>query len=98
MSTKRDSTFDPGSTAPFRISRSKIDLFSECPRCASLDLKLGVKPPSGPSFTLNNAVDELFKREFDIHREAKTTHPLMRAYGVDAVPLADERLAVPPAA
>ena len=89
---KRDSRFDPASKEPYKVSRSKIDLFSECPRCAYLDLKLGVKRPSGPSFTLNNAVDELFKREFDIHREAKTTHPLMRAYGVDAVPLVDERL------
>jgi hypothetical protein len=90
---RRDSSFDPASGEPFRLSRSKLDLFTECPRCAYLDLRLGVKRPSGPSFTLNNAVDELFKREFDIHRAAATTHPLMKAYGVDAVPLADDRLA-----
>lgn len=89
---KRDTRFDASSSEPFRISRSKIDVFIECPRCAFLDLRLGVKRVSGPSFTLNNAVDELFKREFDIHREAKTAHPLMRRYGVDAVPLADDRL------
>lgn len=86
------STFDPSSPEPFKVSRSKIDLFCECPRCAYLDLRLGVKRPSGPSFTLNNAVDELFKREFDVHRAAGTTHPLMKAYGLDAVPLADERM------
>src|SRR3989338_8477972 len=88
---KRNTSFDPSSREPFKVSRSKIDLFSECPRCSYLDLRLGVKRPSGPSFTLNNAVDELFKREFDIHRAAKTTHQLMKAYGVDAVPLADGR-------
>ena len=85
-------TFDPSSSEPFKVSRSKIDLFTECRRCSYLDLRLGVKRPSGPSFTLNNAVDELFKREFDIHRAAATTHPLMKAYGIDAVPLADDRL------
>lgn len=85
-------TFDPTSPEPFKVSRSKIDLFCECPRCAYLDLRLGVKRPSGPSFTLNNAVDELFKREFDAHRAAKTTHPLMKAYGLDAVPFDDERM------
>jgi len=85
-------TFDPTDTKPFKVSRSKIDIFCECQRCAFLDFKLGVKRVSGPSFTLNNAVDELFKREFDVHRAAGTTHPLMKAYGLDAVPFADERM------
>jgi hypothetical protein len=93
MAFKRTSrTFDPSSSEPFTISRSKIDLFSECPRCAFLDLKFGVKRPSGPSFTLNNAVDELFKREFDIHRAAGTKHPLCKEYNVDAVPFDNERM------
>lgn len=91
-SGRRSSPFDALSTEPFRISRSKLDLFSECPRCAYLDLKFGVKRPSGPAFTLNNAVDELLKREFDTHRANGTTHPLMKQYGVDAVPLRDERM------
>ncbi len=84
--------FDPAGTQPFRISRSKIDLFTECPRCAYLDLRFGVKRPSGPSFTLNNAVDELLKREFDVHRAHASRHPLLERYGVDAIPLADDRL------
>src|SRR4051812_21545804 len=88
----RRSIFDPASKEPFKVSRSKIDLFCECPRCAFLDLKLGVKRVSGPSFTLNSAVDELFKREFDVHRAAGSKHPLCDAYGIDAVPFADERL------
>ncbi|HYD93503.1 MAG TPA: PD-(D/E)XK nuclease family protein [Candidatus Paceibacterota bacterium] len=85
-------TFDPSAKDPFVISRSKIDLFSECKRCAYLDMRLGVKRPSGPSFTLNNAVDELLKREFDGHRADGTSHPLMKAYGLDAVPFKDGRL------
>ncbi|TSC71089.1 MAG: hypothetical protein G01um101449_157 [Parcubacteria group bacterium Gr01-1014_49] len=74
------------------MSRSKIDLFTECPRCAYLDMRLGVKRPSMPSFTLNNAVDELLKREFDIHRAKATQHPLLERYGLDAVPLKDDRM------
>lgn len=85
-------TFDPHATEPFKLSRSKLDLFTDCPRCAYLDLRLGVKRVSGPSFTLNNAVDELLKREFDIHRANGTTHPLLKTYGVDAVPFNDPRM------
>lgn len=84
--------FDPKSKEPFTLSRSKVDLFVECPRCFYLDQRLGVKRPSMPAFTLNNAVDELFKKEFDIHRAEGKAHPLMSAYGIKAVPLRDERM------
>ena len=48
-----------------RISRSKVDLFIECPLCFWLDVKAKIKRPSGPPFSLNVAVDHLFKNEFD---------------------------------
>jgi hypothetical protein len=48
-----------------RISRSKVDLFIQCPLCFWLDTKVKVKRPSGPPFSLNIAVDHLFKNEFD---------------------------------
>ena len=70
----------------WKLSRSKIDLFTECKRCFYLDNVLGVTRPKMPSFNLNLAVDELLKREFDVHRVDATTHPLMKKYGVDAVP------------
>ncbi len=78
--------FDPKSKTPFKLSRSKLELFHECPRCFYLDRREGVGRPPGFPFTLNNAVDKLLKREFDIHRSNKTAHPLMRSYGIDAVP------------
>lgn len=68
------------------MSRTRIDRFFECPRCFYLDRRLGVDRPPGFPFTLNAAVDHLLKKEFDAHRVKKTTHPLMRRYGVDAVP------------
>lgn len=70
----------------WRLSRSKIELFTECPRCFYLDNKLGTARPRGPAFTLNVAVDALLKKEFDVHRARKSAHPLMEQYGVDAVP------------
>lgn len=70
----------------WRLSRSKIEFFVECPRCFYLDNKLGTKRPGYPEFTLNKAVDALFKKEFDAHRKAATSHPLMEKYGIRAVP------------
>jgi len=86
--------YDPASTAPFKLSRSKIDLFINCPRCFYLDRRLGIGQPQGPAFTLNVAVDALLKKEFDIHRAAVTSHPLMKAYGIDAVPFQHPNLSV----
>ena len=84
--------YDPASKEPFTISRSKLDTFVECQRCSYLDLRLGVKRVDMPSFTLNNAVDQLLKREFDIHRAAQTSHPLMLSYKVEATPFDDPRM------
>ena len=76
----------------FKLSRSKIDLFLECPRCFYLDRRLGVGRPPGYPFALNSAVDALLKQEFDIHRAKGTKHPLIERYGVDAQPISHEKL------
>ncbi len=77
-----------GSKKPFSISRSKIDLFVECAQCFFLDQRFGIKRPDSFPLTLNNAVDELMKREFDLLRTSQSPHPLMKKYGIDAVPFA----------
>jgi CRISPR/Cas system-associated exonuclease Cas4 (RecB family) len=84
--------FDPRSTEPFPLSRSKVELFLDCPRCFYLDRRLGVGRPAGFPFNLNSAVDELLKREFDRHRAAGTPHPLMKGAGLNAVPHAHPQL------
>lgn len=84
--------YDPEATESFRLSRSKIDLFINCPRCFYMDRRLGVSQPPGYPFSLNSAVDKLLKKEFDIHRAKGTAHPLMKHYKVDAVPLAHEKI------
>lgn len=84
--------YDSESSEPFRLSRSKIDLFIKCPRCFYLDRKLGVAQPPGYPFSLNSAVDKLLKKEFDTHRAKGTPHLLMKAYRIDAVPLAHKKI------
>ncbi len=84
--------YEQGSGDIFRLSRSKIDLFLNCPRCFYLDRKLGVGRPPGFPFNLNSAVDKLLKKEFDIHRAKGMRHPLMEHYGIDAIPLAHAKM------
>lgn len=80
------SLYNPVSSDPFRLSRGKIDLFLECPRCFYLDRRLGLGRPSMPGFSLNSAVDVLLKNEFDLLRKEKKPHALMEKYGIEAVP------------
>ncbi len=84
--------YKPDSSEPFKLSRSKLDLFLNCPRCFYLDRRLGVSQPPGFPFNLNSAVDTLLKKEFDLHRAKNKTHPLMKAYGLDLVPFSHQML------
>lgn len=69
-----------------KLSRSKIELFLDCPRCFWLDVKKNVKRPAMFPYTINNAIDFLLKREFDAYREKVTPHPIMAKNNIDAVP------------
>ena len=83
---KSNNIFNPESKTPFKLSRSKIDLFMECPQCFYLDRRLGVGRPPGFPFTLNSAVDSLLKKEFDLYRKDQTVHPFIEEFGIDAIP------------
>ena len=89
---KPDWNFVPGKKSNWKLSRSKLDLFIECPRCFYIDNRLGVARPPGFPFTLNSAVDRLLKQEFDTHRAKGEQHPLMKQYGIDAIPVAHDNL------
>lgn len=90
MATRK--LFDPASPTPFALSRSKVDLYVECPRCFYLDRRLGIARPPGFPFNLNSAVDALLKKEFDAHRARGEPHPYMTAAGIHAVPHAHPQL------
>ena len=86
--------YKPGQAAPYKISRSKIDLFVQCPRCFWLDARLKISRPKGPPFTLNSAVDQLLKQEFDALRKDGKQHPLQIEYNIDAKPVDHDKLNV----
>lgn len=85
---ERGLPYKPGQKTPYKVSRSKIELFTQCPRCFWLDTRLKIKRPDGPPFNINKAIDELFKKEFDVHRAAGTKHHLQEKFHIDAVPFA----------
>ncbi len=81
----RESPFSDGRR---QLSRSKVELFIDCPRCFYDELVHGHKRPGGLPFTLNNAVDALLKAEFDLYRASGTPHPIFETVGLDALPFA----------
>src|SRR5437868_13917125 len=78
--------FEPSSAKPFKLSRSKVELFLQCPRCFYVDRRMGIGRVDGPGYSLNLTVDLLLKKEFDIARTSGDAHPLMKTFGIDAVP------------
>lgn len=84
--------YNSESTKPFKVSRSKLDLFLRCQRCFYLDRKLGVGQPPGYPFSLNNAVDELLKKEFDTYRTEQKPHPFCIENNIDAIPFMHENI------
>lgn len=91
---ERSLPYKPGQTETYKVSRSKIELFKQCPRCFWLDARLKISRPSSPPFNINKAIDELFKKEFDSYRSKGEPHPLMVQFGVEAVPYAHDSLEV----
>ncbi|HEX5447888.1 MAG TPA: PD-(D/E)XK nuclease family protein [Candidatus Saccharimonadales bacterium] len=87
MGYKRSKPYIPGQKEVYEVSRSKIDLFMQCPRCFWLDARLKIKRPSSPPFRINSAIDELLKKEFDAYRLQGKPHPWMTDNQIKAVPM-----------
>lgn len=75
-----------------KLSRSKLELFFECPRCFWLYVGKNISRPSTAPYTINNAIDLLLKKEFDTHRAQGTAHYLIQQAGLDAIPYASHHL------
>ncbi len=83
---ERSLPYAPGQKLPYKLSRSKIELFMQCPRCFWLDVRHKITRPSSPPFNINKTIDELFKKEFDVYRAQQQPHPLMAANQIQAIP------------
>ncbi|MBJ27365.1 MAG: hypothetical protein CL776_00945 [Chloroflexi bacterium] len=77
--------YDPMQTGKFRLSRSKFSDFLQCRRCFYLDRVCGLTSPGLPSWSLNQATDDLLKREFDQNRMTKTPHRMFEKFGLTNV-------------
>jgi len=74
-----------------KLSRSSIEQYLNCKRCFILMYKYKVRLNTLP-FTLNTAVDNLCKNEFDYYREKQEPHPLFLENNIDAVPFKHEEM------
>ena len=87
MRSRSSSIYNPGQSANFRISRSKLTDFLNCQRCFYLDRAKGLTSPSTPGWALNDATDILLKKEFDTCRELGIPHRIFSEFGLkDVVP------------
>ncbi len=92
MVYERNPAYKPGQTEPYKLSRSKIELFTQCPRCFWLEARLKIKRPSSAPFLINSAIDTLLKAEFDTYRKKGQQHPWQIEFNVDAKPFAHKNL------
>ena len=76
--TRKGSVYVRGSNTVFKISRSKFSNFLECKRCFYLERVKGLKDPSMPGWSLNSAVDDLLKKEFDEFRKKQKPHAFVQ--------------------
>ena len=80
------------SSKPFRLSRTKIDLFFECKRCFFLDQKFGIKRPHGTPLVLSNRIVEDLKKELNICREEKSIHSKVKELNKNLIPASHNKL------
>ncbi|MEA3344238.1 MAG: PD-(D/E)XK nuclease family protein [Patescibacteria group bacterium] len=74
------------------LSPNSLNLFLECKRCFWLEKKQGIRRPPHYPYTLNSAVDNLLKQEFDKYRAKKETHPLLVANNIPAKLFSNQKL------
>ena len=80
------------SSRPFKLSRTKIDLFFECRRCFFLDQKFGIKRPHGTPLVLSNRIVDDFKKELNICRVEKNIHSKVKELNKNLIPISHNKL------
>lgn len=92
MAKRKNNTYKYEKGKTFKISRSGIDSFIKCPRCFYINKVLNIKDIGGPGFSLNSAVDELLKKEFDQYRIIHKPHPITKKVNKNIIPYQHEDL------
>ena len=84
--------YSSNSSKPFKLSRTKVDLFFECRRCFFLDQKLGIKRPHGTPLVLSNRIVDDFKKELNICRVEKNIHSKVKELNKNLIPINHNKL------
>jgi len=92
LRTRKGSIYQKGTNETFKISRSKFSNFLDCARCFYLERVKGLKDPSMPGWSLNSAVDELLKKEFDEYRKLQKPHPFILKNNLKLIPFQHEQM------
>ena len=92
LRTRKGSIYQKGTNETFKISRSKLNNFIDCPRCFYLERVKGLKDPGMPGWALNTAVDELLKKEFDHYRKIQKPHPFVTKNKLNFIPFQHEKI------
>ena len=92
LRTRKGSIYKKGHNTIFRISRSKFSNFLECKRCFYLERVKGLKDPSMPGWSLNSAVDDLLKKEFDEFRKKQIPHTIIKKNKLNLIPFKHEKM------
>ncbi|MCM8787939.1 MAG: PD-(D/E)XK nuclease family protein [Candidatus Omnitrophica bacterium] len=67
-----------------KISRSKIELFIDCPRCFWLEMKYNIERPKDfAGGWIGQKYDPIIKNEFDAHRQNSTKPEKLEELGLD---------------
>ena len=88
--SRKKTLYVRGQNEPFELSRSKVDLFLQCPKCFYIDRseKYRISRPDGPMSYIPTAIDLLLKKDFNIYREKQSVHPYCENNGVNLTPFA----------
>lgn len=89
---RKRNVFSESNTKPYKLSRSRVEIFMRCQRCFYLDRKCGTEQPPMFPYTLNTAVDALLKSEFDKYRSSNEPHPYLIENNIDAIPFSHPEL------
>ena len=92
LRVRKGSIYQKGTNETFKISRSKFSNFLDCARCFYLERVKGLKDPSMPGWSLNSAVDELLKKEFDEYRKLQKPHPFILKNNLKLIPFQHEQM------
>ena len=83
--------YSSNSSRPFKLSRTKIDLFFECRRCFFLDQKFGIKRPHGTPLVLSNRIVDDFKKELNVCRVEKKIHSKVKELNKNLIPISHNK-------